>query len=95
MWPPERIGVGDAWLFFLWIFPGLDRLNTSTSRICRPVSTSRQITRRDLPPSVAVVSQMRPPAMTGEDHPFPRMGTFHWMFRDELLHFSGRLFTSA
>jgi len=61
-----------------------------TSTFCRiaPVFRSTEIARNDLPSSVAVVSQMRSPWITGDDQPFPGMGTFHRTFVVS-LQFSG------
>ena len=63
--------------------------NTSTSAICLPVSTSNDRTRIEPPRSlIAVVSQTRPPATTGDDHPSPGTRVFHTTLRDS-LHSNG------
>src|ERR1700682_1213567 len=79
------MGVGEAWLFL-----GFERLallirKTSTFTSSRPLSASNAIARSDAPlPLVAVVTQTRPPATTGDDHPRPSMGVLQMTFRDSL-----------
>src|SRR6185503_6376075 len=53
-----------------------------------PVFRSTEIARNDFPSSVAVVSQMRSPWTTGDDHPFPGIATFQRTFFVS-LHVSG------
>src|SRR5258706_15155023 len=73
--------------------PGASTLNTST--LCRifPAAGSTQTARSDLPPSVAVVSQRCLSAITGEDQPRPSIGSFHLMFSEESVHFTGAAVT--
>src|ERR1700730_7209215 len=82
---PSTMGVGEAWLFLR--FEGLALLSrkTSTFTTSRPFSTSNARARSDAPPSfVAVVTQTRPPATTGDDHPRPGTGVLQVTFRDSL-----------
>ena len=87
---PSTIGVGEAWLFFAFSSSASCSRNTSTSSAGLPVSTSKASRRSDVSffTAVAVVSQTRPPATTGDDQPRPGTGTFHAMFFDS-LHSSG------
>src|SRR5438876_11038359 len=54
-----------------------------------PVSRSKQMTNSSLPSSVAVVSQIWLPQITGEDQPLSWMAVFHLMFSVS-LHRIGR-----
>jgi hypothetical protein len=82
---PSTIGVGDAWLFFAFNSSPFLRWNTSTSTTSRPVSTSYATARSDTPLALTeVVSQTRPAATTGDDHPRPGTGVFHVTLRDSL-----------
>ena len=79
------MGVGDAWLFLGFVRSALRRWKTSTFCASRPLSTSKAIARSDAPFSViAVVTQTRPPATDGEDHPRPGTGAFQITFCDSL-----------
>ena len=65
------------------------KTSTFTDFACR-LATSKAMARSDAPFSLTdVVSQTRPPATTGDDHPRPGTGVFHTMFRDS-LHASGK-----
>src|SRR5437870_8894695 len=74
---PSTIGVGDARLFLGLVASLLRVRKTSTFTTSRPVSTSYANARSDPPRSLTpVVTQTRPPATTGDDHPRPGTGVF-------------------
>src|SRR6185436_16169913 len=82
------IGVGDAKLFLALVSFADFKRKTSTFCTIAPVFRSTEIARNDFPSSVAVVSQIRSPWTTGDDHPFPGIATFQRTFFVS-LHVSG------
>src|SRR6185436_20498578 len=82
------IGVGDAKLFLALVSFADFKRKTSTFCTIAPVFRSTEIARNDFPSSVAVVSQMRSPWTTGDDHPLPGIATFQRTFFVS-LHVSG------
>ena len=82
--------MGEADEFFVCSEGGPSSAMTSTSWRRRPEAKSRPRARSewrpcDEPPSeTPVVSQIFPSRMTGEDHPWPGMGTFQTMFSASL-----------
>src|ERR1700730_6108739 len=83
------MGVGEAWLFLGFERSALLIRKTSTFITSRPLSTSKARARSEAPlPLVAVGTQTRPPATTGDDHPRPGIGVFQMTLRDS-LHSTG------
>src|SRR4051794_17239820 len=72
---------------------GAGTSNSFSSRRILPLLLSTQITKSSCPSSVADVSQILLPQITGDDHAFPWIATCHLMFSagDQV---TGRLFAS-
>src|SRR5690348_5387977 len=87
------IGVGEAKLFFAFSSFGDLRRKSSMSFWIAPVFTSTAIARNERPSSVAVVSQMRSPWITGDDQPRPGIAVFQRTFCVS-LQVKGRLCSS-
>jgi hypothetical protein len=78
------MGVGEAGVFFEWTRGAASGRNTSTSRSRRPSAALSRSARSEQSPSAAAVSQIRPPAITGEDQPRPGIAVLQAMFSESL-----------
>src|SRR5947208_464980 len=80
-------GLGVAKLLRACSVAGFDTVKSSISWTILPLCSSTPITRKVNSPflaGVAVVSQILPSAITGDDHPFPGMATSHTLFSRSL-----------